>query len=60
MLLEGLELLADEQPSGLRLGGHQLDPAFREVQHLQRARVLDQPRDVLGDQLFRADQHIDR
>ncbi len=38
----------------------QLCLATREVDHLQRARVLDQTLDVVGHHLFGADQHVDR
>ena len=31
-----------------------------EIQHLQSAGIADQPLDVFGDELLRADEHIDR
>jgi len=38
---------------------HQPHPPAREVQHLEAARVLQQPQNILGDELLRTDAHID-
>ena len=54
-----LELLADERAAAQRLDADQAHAAVGEVEHLQRARILDQPHDVIGDELLRADRHVD-
>ncbi len=60
VLLERFELLSDQQTAGVGLGRNQLHAAVGKIQYLQCTGVFDQPGDVLGDQLFRADQHVDR
>ena len=37
----------------------QAHAAVGEIEHLQRARILDQPHDVLGDELLGTDRHVD-
>ncbi len=59
MLAQGAQLLAHQRPAVVGPHGHQLHLAAGEVQHLQRAGVLDQAADVFGDQLLGADQHVD-
>ena len=56
---ELLELLADERAAAQRLDADQAHAAVGEVQHLQRAGILDQPHDVIGDELLGADRHVD-
>jgi hypothetical protein len=60
VFLQRLQALAHQRTAGVGLGRDQLGAAVREVEHLQRAGMLDQPGDVLGHQRFRADQDIDR
>src|SRR5690606_31203404 len=60
VLAQIAQLLTDQRPAIDGLHGHQLHLAAGKVQNLQRARILDQPLDVGGDRLFRADQYIDR
>ncbi|MCY1438058.1 hypothetical protein D9M71_542420 [compost metagenome] len=54
------QLLAHQRPAVVRPHRHQLRLAFGEVDHLQGTGVLDQALDVVGDHLFRADQHVHR
>ena len=37
----------------------QAHAAIGEIEHLQRAGILDQPHDVVGDELLGADRHVD-
>src|SRR6056297_2266491 len=57
---QALERAPDQLAFAYCAGGDQLGPAVGEIQHLQRARVFDQALYVVGDQLLRADQEIDR
>ena len=54
------QLLADQGAAIVGLDRYQLRLAFGEVDHLQRAGVLDQALDVVGHHLLGADQHVDR
>ena len=54
------QLLAYQRATVVRLHCHQLGLAFCEVDHLQRAWVLDQALDVVGHHLLGADQYVDR
>ncbi|RMS03035.1 hypothetical protein ALP75_204168 [Pseudomonas syringae pv. actinidiae] len=54
------QLLTNQRPAVIGFDRDQLRLAFGEINHLERAGVLDQALDVIGDHLFRTDQHIDR
>ena len=60
VLAQGAQLLADQRAAADRLDPDQPHAAVGEVEHLQRARVADQPLDVLGDQLLGADVDVHR
>ena len=55
-----LQTMPDKRAAGVSLGGHQLSPAIGKVQHLQCARVFNQTGNMLSDQGFGADQHVNR
>lgn len=54
------QLLAHQRAAVIGAYCHQLRLAAGEVDHLQRAGMLDQAFDVIGHHLFRADQHVHR
>ena len=54
------ELLAHQAPALVRARGHELGSSVGKIKNLQRARILDEAGDVLSNQLFGADQHVDR
>ena len=51
--------MIDKWPAAVGAQSHQARPAAGEVEHLEGARVVEQPFDVFGDKLFGADQHVD-
>ena len=57
---QGNDSLADKRP--IMVGAHrrELYTAFGEVENLQSARVLQQLFDLIGNNLLRIDQHVDR
>ena len=60
VLAQRAQLLPDQQAALMRAHGDQAHLAVGEIDHLQRARIVNQPRDVLGHQLLGADQDVDR
>jgi hypothetical protein len=50
----------DQRAAGQGTHRHELGAAIGEIQHLQRAGVLDQALHVLAHQRFRADRDVDR
>ena len=60
MLAYFLQLLADDRSVVISLHRHQLHSAVGKIQYLERAGVGNQLLDILGYQLLRADDHIDR
>ena len=60
MFLQRAQLLADQQTALARADADQAYAPVGEIQHLQRARIPDEPRDVFGDQLLGADPHVHR
>ncbi len=59
-LLERHQLTSHDRSVVIGPGGHQLGAAVGKIEDLQRAGVFDQSLEVIGDQLFGTDQHIDR
>ena len=57
---EAADRSTDRRASGGRADLHQNRPPAGELADLDRRRVLDQQPDVAGDELFRADHHVDR
>ncbi len=53
------QLLTDQRTALQGFDADEANAAVGEVQHLQRAGILDQVHDVLGHQLLGADRHID-
>ena len=51
--------MTDEGTAVVGLHAHELHPSLGEIQHLQRPGGLDEPVDVLGDELLGADDEID-
>ena len=60
VLAQGAQRLAHQGTALQGTNAHQTHPAVGEIQHLQGAGIADQPRDILGDQLFGADPDVDR
>ena len=60
VLAQRAQRLADERPALKRADADQPHAAIREIEHLQRAGVADQARDVLRDELLGADPHVHR
>ncbi len=60
MLRQLAQAMADQQAAAHGAHTDQAHLAGGEVEHLQRAGMADEPLDVFGDQLLRADEHIDR
>ena len=60
MLADFLELMADHGATVIGPHGSQLNPALCKIEHLQGARVGNKLLDILGNQLFRADNHVHR
>ncbi len=54
-----LELLSDQRAAAQRARADEPHTSVREIEDLQRAGMLNQLRDMLGDQLFGTDRHID-
>ncbi len=59
VLAQLAQLVAHQRAAVIGAHRHQLHAAGGEVDHLQGAGVLDQPLDVVGDHLLRADDHVD-
>ena len=59
-LAHGLQLPPHHQAPVISLDRHQLYPALGKIEHLHRARMLDQVVDVVGNQRFRADHDVYR
>ena len=60
VLAQRLDLAADQRAAADRAHRHQRQPPAGEFDHLQRFRKGDEPLDVVGHLLFRADREIDR
>src|SRR6185437_15309464 len=60
MLRQLPEAMTHQEPAADGTDPHQADLAGGEIQDLQRSGVADQPLDVFGDELLRADEDIDR
>ena len=59
MLAQRAQRLSDQQSFRLRTHAGELHAAVGEVDHLQRAGVREQVRDVVGDEFLGADPHVD-
>lgn len=59
VFLQYAQLLVDEGSAVEGLDRHELHAIVGEVEHLQRSGVVDQAFDVFGDDLLRANQHVD-
>ena len=60
VLLERAQLLTDQRPAMEGAHRHHPDAPAGEVEHLERARILDQTQDVIRDQRLGTDGDIDR
>ena len=59
MLLQCTDLLPDQRSGVVRANPDQPHPAIGKFQNLECAGIVDQLFDMLGNQLFRAQPHID-
>ena len=55
VLAQLAQLVADERPAVVRLDRYQAHPPTREINHLQRTRILDQSFHLIDHHLFGAD-----
>ena len=59
VIVEGAQGMANQGATLAGLDRHQSHPPVGEIQHLEAAGVLQQPQNVLGDELLRTDADID-